>query len=74
MMVNKSREYATWRWNHTVSSSGIQRILGLIHFKIFRHIGSNIRAASNDNTSAEPLDIHTEYSKALRADNLGSEA
>lgn len=74
MMVNTSREYATWRWNQIVSSSGNHRILGLKHFKIFRHIGNNIRAASNDKTNAEPLDIHTEYCNALRAANLGSEA
>lgn len=74
MTVNKSSEYATCRWNHTVSSRGIHRILGLMHLIIFLHIGSNIKATSRDKVKAEPLDIHTEYCNALRAESLASDA
>ena len=72
--MNKRREYATWRWNHTDSSRGSHRILGLMHFRIFLHMGSNIKAASTDKARADPLDIQTEYCSVFSAASLESAA
>ena len=45
-----------------------------MHFRIFLHMGSNIKAASTDKTSADPLDIQTEYCNVLSAASLESAA
>lgn len=65
-MVNMSRAYATWRWNHCDSSRGSHLILGRTTRRRFRHMGSRMRRTSKDSIRPAPRDIHTEKVKVLR--------